>query len=62
MGELSPLRLSVVVRLAKAALPLRYRLICQGLLPLSVSSGPFAEREWKRKGIVEYYCQCRQET
>ncbi len=42
---------------AKAALPLRYRLICQGELPLSVSSGPLNSVNVREEGIVECYCQ-----
>ena len=59
---MSPLRLSVVVRLLKVALPLRYGLICQGVLPLSTSSGPLLSANVRERGIVEYYCQDRQET
>src|SRR6266851_2601382 len=35
---------------AKAALPLRYGLICQGLLLLSVSSGPLLSANEREKG------------
>src|SRR5713101_5940790 len=50
-------------RLAKAALPLRYRLICQGFQPLSMFSDPLLSTNGRGKGgIVEYYCQDRQET
>ncbi len=47
---------------AKAALPLRHRLICQGKLPLSVCSGPLNSTNGREEGIVKYYCQDRQET
>ena len=50
------------IKTAKAVLPLRYRLICQGLLPLSMSSGPLLSADVRERGIVEYYCQDRQET
>jgi len=47
---------------AKAALPLRCRLICQGVLPLSMSSGPLLSMDVREEGIVKCYCQDRQET
>jgi len=35
---------------AKAALPLRYRLICQGFQPLSTSSDPLLSANVREKG------------
>src|SRR5216683_7966180 len=49
-------------KMAKMALPLRYRQICQGVLPLSTSSGPLLSTDVRERGIVKYYCQDRQET
>ena len=44
------------IKTAKAVFPFSHRVISQGVLPLSTSSGPLLSANVREEGIVKCYC------